>query len=81
MTWASFFEDQLVWPQLVSFSKHGYWHCRFVQFGPEVKCHCGASTCQGYLGTKKKIPKLPQLPNWGAKRRRTPTASLRIIRS
>ncbi|PWA83761.1 SET domain group 4 [Artemisia annua] len=56
---------------------------RFVQFGPEVKCHCGASTCQGYLGTKKKIPKfeLPELLNWGDKRRRTPTATLRMIRS
>ncbi|KAH9806255.1 Histone-lysine N-methyltransferase ASHR3 [Citrus sinensis] len=28
---------------------------RFVQFGPEVKCYCGASSCQGYLGTKRKI--------------------------
>nr|GEU29092.1 histone-lysine N-methyltransferase ASHR3 [Tanacetum cinerariifolium] len=56
---------------------------RFVQFGPEVKCHCGAAACQGYLGTKKKIPKfeLRQLLEWGAKRRRTPTATVRIIRS
>ncbi|KAL8265406.1 hypothetical protein R6Q59_023536 [Mikania micrantha] len=52
---------------------------RFVQFGPEVKCECGSSCCQGYLGSKKKIPKLCQL-DWGAKRRRTTTASLRIIR-
>ncbi|KNA23382.1 hypothetical protein SOVF_025220 isoform B [Spinacia oleracea] len=27
---------------------------RFVLFGPEVKCHCGAANCQGYLGAKKK---------------------------
>lgn len=52
---------------------------RFVQFGPEVKCHCGASSCQGYLGTKKKIAKL-ELLDWGAKRRRTTTASLKIIK-
>ncbi|KAK9076781.1 hypothetical protein SSX86_005115 [Deinandra increscens subsp. villosa] len=52
---------------------------RFVQFGPEVKCKCGASCCQGYLGSKKKIPKLGLL-DWGAKRRRTATASLTIIR-
>ncbi|KAI7758307.1 hypothetical protein M8C21_008825, partial [Ambrosia artemisiifolia] len=52
---------------------------RFVQFGPEVKCQCGASCCQGYLGSKKKTPKLGLL-DWGAKRRRTATASLRIIR-
>ncbi|KAJ0599238.1 putative [histone H3]-lysine(4) N-trimethyltransferase transcription regulator SET family [Helianthus annuus] len=54
---------------------------RFVQFGPEVKCQCGASCCQGYLGSKKKTPKLGLcLLDWGAKRRRTATASLRIIR-
>ncbi|XP_010687654.2 histone-lysine N-methyltransferase ASHR3 [Beta vulgaris subsp. vulgaris] len=28
---------------------------RFVQFGPEVKCNCGAINCQGYLGAKRKI--------------------------
>ncbi|XP_047323284.1 histone-lysine N-methyltransferase ASHR3 [Impatiens glandulifera] len=28
---------------------------RFVQFGSEVECHCGASKCQGYLGSKKKV--------------------------
>ncbi|OAY74126.1 Histone-lysine N-methyltransferase ASHR3, partial [Ananas comosus] len=27
---------------------------RFVLFGSTVKCCCGASNCQGYLGTKKK---------------------------
>ncbi|KAI3754530.1 hypothetical protein L1987_54315 [Smallanthus sonchifolius] len=52
---------------------------RFVQFGPEVKCHCGASCCQGYLGSKKKIAK-SGLVDWGAKRRRTATASFRVIR-
>ncbi|KAE8678798.1 Histone-lysine N-methyltransferase ASHR3 [Hibiscus syriacus] len=50
---------------------------RFVQFGPEVKCHCGASNCQGYLGTNRKIVK-PDLC-WGSKRRRTSTACLAII--
>ncbi|GFQ01208.1 histone-lysine n-methyltransferase ashh3 [Phtheirospermum japonicum] len=27
----------------------------FVQFGPEVECRCGAPSCNGYLGTKRKI--------------------------
>ncbi|WVZ18743.1 hypothetical protein V8G54_006065 [Vigna mungo] len=47
----------------------GYWLCRFVQFGPEVKCNCGAANCQGFLGTKKKIGKLDFC--WGSKRKRT----------
>ena len=34
-----------------------FYLCRFVQFGPEVRCHCGTNNCQGYLGTKKKIDK------------------------
>ncbi|XP_058723009.1 histone-lysine N-methyltransferase ASHR3 isoform X2 [Vicia villosa] len=42
---------------------------RFVQFGPEVKCHCGAQKCQGFLGSKKKINKVDLC--WGAKRKRT----------
>ncbi|KAG2398985.1 Histone-lysine N-methyltransferase [Vigna angularis] len=42
---------------------------RFVQFGPEVKCNCGAANCQGFLGTKKKIGKLDFC--WGSKRKRT----------
>ncbi|XP_057430251.1 histone-lysine N-methyltransferase ASHR3 [Lotus japonicus] len=42
---------------------------RFVQFGPEVKCHCGAPNCQGFLGTKKKISKVHI--RWGSKRKRT----------
>ncbi|KAK8520477.1 hypothetical protein V6N12_004414 [Hibiscus sabdariffa] len=50
---------------------------RFVQFGPEVNCHCGASNCQGSLGTKRKIVKLDLC--WGSKRRRTSTACLAII--
>lgn len=53
---------------------------RFVQFGQEVKCHCGASNCQGYLGSKKKIiPKLDIC--WGSKRKRTSTSCLAIINS
>ncbi|KAL6973784.1 Histone-lysine N-methyltransferase ashr3, variant 2 [Sarracenia purpurea var. burkii] len=46
---------------------------RFVQFGPEVKCHCAASNCQGYLGTKRKVGKNDIC--WGTKRRRTPSIS------
>ncbi|XP_059454726.1 histone-lysine N-methyltransferase ASHR3-like [Corylus avellana] len=49
---------------------------RFVQFGPEVKCQCGAPNCQGYLGTKKKIGKVDIC--WGSKRRRS-TACIAII--
>jgi histone-lysine N-methyltransferase SETD2 len=51
--------------------------CRFVRFGPEVKCYCGAPNCQGYLGTKRKIAKLNI--GWGAKRKRTSTACVAII--
>ncbi|XP_004298060.1 PREDICTED: histone-lysine N-methyltransferase ASHR3-like [Fragaria vesca subsp. vesca] len=51
---------------------------RFVQFGPEVKCYCGASNCQGYLGSKKKICKMDLF--WGKKRKRTPTACIAILR-
>ncbi|EXC04634.1 Histone-lysine N-methyltransferase [Morus notabilis] len=45
---------------------------RFVQFGPEVRCHCGAPTCQGYLGTKKKIDRMESQVElcWGSKRKR-----------
>ncbi|KAJ9689094.1 hypothetical protein PVL29_014640 [Vitis rotundifolia] len=42
---------------------------RFVRFGPEVKCHCGAPSCHGYLGTKKKIAKVELC--WGSKRKRS----------
>ncbi|CAN8229886.1 unnamed protein product [Cochlearia groenlandica] len=44
---------------------------RFVQFGPEVKCHCGSANCQGFLGTKKKESNT-FVATWGAKRRRVP---------
>ncbi|XP_057967904.1 histone-lysine N-methyltransferase ASHR3 isoform X2 [Malania oleifera] len=50
---------------------------RFVQFGPEVKCHCGATNCQGYLGTKRKIGKV--ILSWGLKRKRTSTDCLALI--
>ncbi|KAK4337623.1 hypothetical protein RND71_042110 [Anisodus tanguticus] len=52
---------------------------RFVQFGPEVKCHCGASNCQGYLGSKKKIISKLDIC-WGSKRKRTSTSCLAIIK-
>lgn len=29
---------------------------RFVHFGEKVKCHCGAKSCQGYLGSQLKNP-------------------------
>ncbi|XP_027066288.2 histone-lysine N-methyltransferase ASHR3-like [Coffea arabica] len=51
---------------------------RFIQFGPEVRCHCGASNCQGYLGTKKKICKVDFC--WGSKRKRTATSCLAIVK-
>ncbi|KAI4344334.1 hypothetical protein L6164_011572 [Bauhinia variegata] len=50
---------------------------RFVQFGPEVICHCGAPNCQGFLGTKKKIDKVDLC--WGSKRKRTSTSCIAII--
>lgn len=42
---------------------------RFVHFGPMVKCCCGSSGCQGYLGSKKKIDKVSF--SWGTKRKRS----------
>ncbi|CAL9196123.1 unnamed protein product [Musa hybrid cultivar] len=42
---------------------------RFVHFGPMVKCYCGASNCQEYLGSKKKINQM--LSCWGCKRKRS----------
>ncbi|KAF3452908.1 hypothetical protein FNV43_RR03341 [Rhamnella rubrinervis] len=51
---------------------------RFVQFGPEVKCCCGAPNCQGYLGTKRKIGNVVKLC-WGSKRKRTSTACIAVI--
>ncbi|KAH7546094.1 hypothetical protein FEM48_Zijuj01G0164200 [Ziziphus jujuba var. spinosa] len=50
---------------------------RFVQFGPEVRCRCGAQNCQGYLGTKRKIGNVKLC--WGSKRKRTSTACLAVI--
>ncbi|KAK8473222.1 hypothetical protein PHAVU_001G083533 [Phaseolus vulgaris] len=50
---------------------------RFVQFGPEVKCNCGAANCQGFLGTKKKIDKLDFC--WGSKRKRTSNACFTLV--
>ncbi|XP_057717819.1 histone-lysine N-methyltransferase ASHR3 [Arachis stenosperma] len=47
---------------------------RFVQFGPEVKCQCGAPNCRGFLGVKKKIVKLDICWGWGSKRKRTSAA-------
>ncbi|CAD5179930.1 unnamed protein product [Musa acuminata subsp. malaccensis] len=42
---------------------------RFVHFGPMVKCQCGASKCQGYLGSKRKLNQMPS--SWGCKRKRS----------
>ncbi|KAB2625949.1 histone-lysine N-methyltransferase ASHR3 [Pyrus ussuriensis x Pyrus communis] len=39
---------------------------RFVQFGPEVECRCGASNCQRFLGTKRKMGKTLSLPSHNA---------------
>ncbi|XP_076909671.1 histone-lysine N-methyltransferase ASHR3-like [Bidens hawaiensis] len=54
---------------------------RFVQFGTEVECQCGAASCRGYLGSKKKARHYGPKPiafDWGAKRQRTTVAWLRI---
>ncbi|KAK1399882.1 Histone-lysine N-methyltransferase ASHR3 [Heracleum sosnowskyi] len=46
---------------------------RYDQFGPDqVKCQCGASNCQGYLGVKRKKAKVEELRNWDTKGRRKP---------
>ncbi|PKI52385.1 hypothetical protein CRG98_027311 [Punica granatum] len=50
---------------------------RFVQFGPEVKCHCSATNCQGYLGTKRKIAKLEIC--WASKRKRTSATCIAVL--
>lgn len=42
-----------------------------------MECCCGSQNCQGYLGTKKKIPKLEVC--WGSKRRRTAAACVAIL--
>lgn len=61
---------------------------RFVQFGPEVKCHCGALNCQGYLGAKRRInldiiesKRRMQLAGlyWGSKRKRSSPTRLAIV--
>ncbi|KAH6818540.1 SET domain group 4 [Perilla frutescens var. frutescens] len=59
---------------------------RFVQFGPEVECHCGAPTCRGYLGTKRKIVFAPGTKektelqvSWGPKRQRSSKKIVGII--
>lgn len=54
-------------------------HCRFVQFGPEVKCCCGALNCQGYLGTKRKVDIVKPDLYWGTKRKRTSTSRLAVV--
>ncbi|XAR66718.1 Histone-lysine N-methyltransferase [Bertholletia excelsa] len=50
---------------------------RFVQFGPEVKCYCGAPNCQGYLGIKRKLVNCLDIC-WGTKRRRTPSITFLV---
>ncbi|KAI5065088.1 hypothetical protein GOP47_0019783 [Adiantum capillus-veneris] len=51
---------------------------RFVQFGPTVKCRCGASNCRGNLGesyqhkkTKQHLSSTVKIPAWGEKHRRS----------
>ncbi|KAK1403631.1 Histone-lysine N-methyltransferase ASHR3 [Heracleum sosnowskyi] len=53
---------------------------RFIQFGAEVKCQCGAPNCRGYLGAKRKTSKVEELRDWGLKGKRTSTAFLAIIK-
>ncbi|XP_043711311.1 histone-lysine N-methyltransferase ASHR3 [Telopea speciosissima] len=73
--------------QLIKVGEPLTYDYRFVHFGPKVKCCCGASNCQGYLGAKRKINKRDLCSTkvnkvklcWGAKRRRTSTACLEII--
>ncbi|KAK1399884.1 hypothetical protein POM88_009747 [Heracleum sosnowskyi] len=48
-------------------------YLKYDQFGPDqVKCQCGASNYQGYLGVKRKKSKVEELRNWDTKGRRTP---------
>uniref|UniRef100_A0A162AA92 Histone-lysine N-methyltransferase n=1 Tax=Daucus carota subsp. sativus TaxID=79200 RepID=A0A162AA92_DAUCS len=55
---------------------------RFIQFGAEVKCQCGAPNCRGYLGAKRKTSKVEeQLRDWGSKGKRTSTACFAFIES
>ncbi|XP_074369406.1 histone-lysine N-methyltransferase ASHR3-like isoform X2 [Apium graveolens] len=53
---------------------------RFIQFGAEVKCQCGAPNCRGNLGAKRKTSKVEELSDWGLKGKRTSTACLGIIK-
>ncbi|XP_072980718.1 histone-lysine N-methyltransferase ASHR3 isoform X2 [Typha angustifolia] len=50
---------------------------RFVHFGPMVKCYCGASTCQGYLGSKKITN--PVISCWGCKRKRSLMVMVKVL--
>lgn len=63
-----------------------YFLCRFIQFGPEVECHCGAPNCHGYLGTKRKAVfgsrtkrKADANLTWGPKRQRTASKMVGIV--
>lgn len=51
---------------------------RFIQFGADVECQCGARNCQGYLGSKRKIAKLLEVC-WGSKRKRTSATCITIL--
>ncbi|MCO5549248.1 hypothetical protein L7F22_002715 [Adiantum nelumboides] len=51
---------------------------RFIQFGPTVKCRCGASNCRGNLGesyqhkkAKLRPSSIDKIPAWGDKHRRS----------
>ncbi|KAL1548915.1 Histone-lysine N-methyltransferase ashr3 [Salvia divinorum] len=64
--------------RLIEVGKPLTYDYRFVQFGPEVECHCGAPNCRGYLGTKRKIvfsqatkTKMELHVSWGPKRQRS----------
>ncbi|CAN6482486.1 unnamed protein product [Victoria cruziana] len=43
---------------------------RFVHFGHYIECCCGASNCQGYLGSKKRTDRVGVISDWGFKRKR-----------
>ncbi|KAK6944313.1 SET domain [Dillenia turbinata] len=56
------------------------YHYRFVPFGPEVKCFCGASNCQGNLGTKRKVVLPGSLDIcWGLKRKRSTPPYVAVV--
>ncbi|GER39502.1 histone-lysine N-methyltransferase ASHR3 [Striga asiatica] len=57
---------------------------RFVQFGPEVECCCGAPNCSRNLGTTRKIvfgtnAKVELVSTWCVKRQRTLKRTVRIV--